>query len=104
MDFDFTDAQQTFRREVREWLARNVPDDLRGRGFAASRGERHQVERLRDWQRSSTRPATSAWTGRRSTAGAARRWWSRSCSTRRCPGRRRPSRSTAAGFSMLGPT
>ena len=38
MDFDFTDAQQAFRREVRSWLAANVPADLRGRGFAASRG------------------------------------------------------------------
>jgi alkylation response protein AidB-like acyl-CoA dehydrogenase len=51
MDFEFTPEQQAFRAEVREWLVRNVPDDLRGRGFAASRGERHQVERLREWQR-----------------------------------------------------
>jgi alkylation response protein AidB-like acyl-CoA dehydrogenase len=51
MDFDFTPEQQAFRREVRTWLEANVPADLRGRGFAASRGERHQVERLREWQR-----------------------------------------------------
>ena len=51
MDFDFTDAQQAFRRDVRSWLAEHVPADLRGRGFAASRGEREHVTRLRAWQR-----------------------------------------------------
>ena len=51
MDFDFTTAQQAFRREVRDWLETHVPADLRGRGFASSRGEPHQVVRLRDWQR-----------------------------------------------------
>ena len=51
MDFDFTPEQQSFRREVRAWLEANVPEDLRGRGFASSRGEPHQVARLRDWQR-----------------------------------------------------
>jgi alkylation response protein AidB-like acyl-CoA dehydrogenase len=51
MDFDFTSAQQDFRRDVRAWLETNVPADLKGRGFTASRGERHQVDRLRDWQR-----------------------------------------------------
>ena len=39
-----------------------------------------------------------------STAGAAPRSWSRSSSTRRCRGRRRRSRSTAAACRMLGPT
>jgi alkylation response protein AidB-like acyl-CoA dehydrogenase len=51
MDFDFTPGQQGFRREVREWLADNVPAELRGRGFAATRADRAQVERLREWQR-----------------------------------------------------
>jgi alkylation response protein AidB-like acyl-CoA dehydrogenase len=51
MDFDFTEQQQAFRREVRDWLAANVPADLKGRGFASSRGEREQVDRLRGWQR-----------------------------------------------------
>jgi alkylation response protein AidB-like acyl-CoA dehydrogenase len=51
MDFDFTTEQQEFRREVREWLAANVPPELRGRGFAATRADRAQVERLREWQR-----------------------------------------------------
>ena len=36
---------------MREWLAVNVPSQLRGRGFAATRADRAQVERLREWQR-----------------------------------------------------
>jgi alkylation response protein AidB-like acyl-CoA dehydrogenase len=51
MDFDFTAEQQAFRRQVRAWLAANVPADLRGRGFAASRADREHVDRLREWQR-----------------------------------------------------
>ena len=29
----------------------NVPADLKGRAFAASRADRHEVDRLREWQR-----------------------------------------------------
>jgi len=36
MDFDFTPEQEAFRKEVRHWLETNLPDDLRGRAFAAS--------------------------------------------------------------------
>ena len=50
MDFDFTAAQQAFRNEVRAWLGANVPADLKGRGFASSRGDRGTVERLKRWQ------------------------------------------------------
>jgi alkylation response protein AidB-like acyl-CoA dehydrogenase len=51
MDFDFTQAQQDFRQEVRAWLAENVPADLKGRGFASSRADVDEVNRLREWQR-----------------------------------------------------
>ena len=51
MDFDFTPEQQRFRTEARTWLAENVPADLRGRAFAASRADRYEVDRLREWQR-----------------------------------------------------
>jgi alkylation response protein AidB-like acyl-CoA dehydrogenase len=51
MDFDFTQEQQDFRREVRAWLAENVPADLKGRGFASSRADVKEVNRLREWQR-----------------------------------------------------
>src|SRR4029453_4754423 len=47
MDFDFTEAQQAFRQEIRTWLEKNVPEDLRGRGFASSRGEPEAGARLR---------------------------------------------------------
>ncbi len=51
MDFDFTPEQEGFRKEVRQWLERNLPDDLRGRAFAASRADVDEVRRLRAWQR-----------------------------------------------------
>jgi alkylation response protein AidB-like acyl-CoA dehydrogenase len=51
VDFDFTPEQEAFRKEVRQWLERNLPDDLRGRGFAATRADRAHVDRLRGWQR-----------------------------------------------------
>src|SRR2546422_4897106 len=50
MNFDFTEAEESFRKEVRSWLERNLPDDLRGRSFAASRGNREEFVRLRWWQ------------------------------------------------------
>jgi alkylation response protein AidB-like acyl-CoA dehydrogenase len=51
MDFDFSPEQQSFRNEVRSWLASHVPATLMGRGFAASRADRAQVDQLRHWQR-----------------------------------------------------
>src|SRR5215471_15754327 len=51
MEFDFTEGQEQFRKEVRQWLERNLPDDLRGRAFASSRADRDQVARLRGWQK-----------------------------------------------------
>ncbi len=51
VNFDFTEAQEAFRKEVRHWLEANLPADLRGRGFAASRADREEVRRLRAWQR-----------------------------------------------------
>jgi alkylation response protein AidB-like acyl-CoA dehydrogenase len=51
MNFDFTPEQEAFRKEVRAWLEANLPDDLRGRAFAASRADREGVDRLRAWQR-----------------------------------------------------
>jgi alkylation response protein AidB-like acyl-CoA dehydrogenase len=51
MDFHFTEQEEAFRKEVRSWLERNVPDDLRGRAFAASRAEPDEVRKLRAWQK-----------------------------------------------------
>ena len=39
MNFDFTESEEVFRKEVRVWLERNLPEDLRGKGFAASRAD-----------------------------------------------------------------
>ena len=51
MNFDFTDREEAFRKEVRGWLEANLPDDLRGRAFAASRAGREEVRKLRAWQK-----------------------------------------------------
>jgi alkylation response protein AidB-like acyl-CoA dehydrogenase len=51
MDFDFTEEQETFRKQVRQWLERSLPEDLRGTAFASSRADRRQVARLRWWQK-----------------------------------------------------
>jgi alkylation response protein AidB-like acyl-CoA dehydrogenase len=51
MNFDFTEQEEAFRKEVRAWLERNLPDDLRGRAFAASRADVEEVRRLRAWQK-----------------------------------------------------
>ncbi|HEV8474756.1 MAG TPA: acyl-CoA dehydrogenase family protein [Methylomirabilota bacterium] len=51
MDFDFSEREEGFRKEVRAWLEANVPDDLRGKAFAASRADVDEVRRLRAWQK-----------------------------------------------------
>jgi alkylation response protein AidB-like acyl-CoA dehydrogenase len=51
MNFDFSEQDEAFRKEVRVWLERNLPDDLRGRAFAASRADVQEVRRLRAWQK-----------------------------------------------------
>jgi alkylation response protein AidB-like acyl-CoA dehydrogenase len=51
MDFEFSEREEGFRKEVRAWLEANVPDDLRGRAFAASRADVEEVRRLRAWQK-----------------------------------------------------
>jgi alkylation response protein AidB-like acyl-CoA dehydrogenase len=51
MDFNFSDKEEGFRKDVRSWLERNLTDDLRGKAFAASRGEHETVEKMRAWQR-----------------------------------------------------
>jgi alkylation response protein AidB-like acyl-CoA dehydrogenase len=51
MDFDFTSEQEAFRKEIRAWLEANLPDDLRGKAFAASRADVDEVRRLRAWQK-----------------------------------------------------
>ncbi len=51
MNFDFSEQEEAFRKEVRAWLEQNLPDDLRGRSFAASRADVGEVRRLRAWQK-----------------------------------------------------
>jgi alkylation response protein AidB-like acyl-CoA dehydrogenase len=51
MDFDFSEREEAFRKRVRVWLEANVPDDLRGRSFTATRADPEAVQRLRGWQK-----------------------------------------------------
>ena len=51
MNFDFSEHEEAFRKDVRRWLETHLPDDLRGRAFASSRADREEVRRLRAWQR-----------------------------------------------------
>jgi alkylation response protein AidB-like acyl-CoA dehydrogenase len=51
MNFEFTPEQEAFRKDVRQWLERNLPDDLRGSAFASSRAEVEEVRKLRAWQK-----------------------------------------------------
>ena len=51
MNFDFTDKEEAFRKEVRAWLETHLPDDLRGRAFASSRADREEIQKLRAWQK-----------------------------------------------------
>src|SRR5688572_11996579 len=51
MDFDFSEREEAFRKEVRAWLEANLPDDLRGMAFAASRAGQDEVRKLRAWQK-----------------------------------------------------
>src|SRR5438105_8008879 len=51
MDFEFTEKEEAFRKDVRAWLEGNVPDELRGKAFASSRADVDEVRRLRAWQK-----------------------------------------------------
>jgi alkylation response protein AidB-like acyl-CoA dehydrogenase len=51
MNFEFSEAEEQFRKDVWAWLERNLPDDLKGKAFAASRADRDEVARLRWWQK-----------------------------------------------------
>src|SRR2546428_11415204 len=51
MDFEFSEKEEAFRKDVRAWLEGNVPDELRGKAFASSRADVDEVRRLRAWQK-----------------------------------------------------
>jgi alkylation response protein AidB-like acyl-CoA dehydrogenase len=51
MDFEFSEREEAFRKEVRAWLEANLPDDLRGTAFASSRADRDEIRKLRAWQK-----------------------------------------------------
>ena len=50
MDFEFSEREEAFRKDVRAWLEANLPDDLRGMAFASSRADRGEVRREASWR------------------------------------------------------
>ncbi len=102
MDFDFTPEQEAFRKEVQQWLEQNLPDDLRGRAFAASRADREEVRKLRTWQKRMYEAGYVGMDWPREFGAAAPRWSSRSSFTRSWRARNRRSSSTAAASRCWG--
>ena len=104
MDFEFTEQEEAFRKEVRGWLEANLPDDLRGRAFASSRADHEEVRKLRAWQR------------RMAEAGFVGMDWPRQFGGRNAPITEQiilyqemaraesPQLVNRGGVSMLGPT
>jgi alkylation response protein AidB-like acyl-CoA dehydrogenase len=62
VDFSLTPAEEAFRDELREWLAKNLTDDLRVDDPSDDRvaGDRETFERRRAWQR---KMADARWVG-----------------------------------------
>ena len=50
MDFNFSESQEAYRAEVRDWLEKNVPDWAKDEDASALFGEEDgHFERQRDW-------------------------------------------------------
>ena len=104
MDFEFTEQEEAFRKDVRGWLEAHLPDDLRGRAFASSRADHEEVRKLRAWQR------------RMAEAGYVGMDWPREFGGRNAPITEQiilyqemaraesPQFVNRGGLSMLGPT
>jgi len=78
MNFDDTPAEAAFRTEVRAWIDANAPKQLRAEletaGFAgATFADVDPMTAAKAWQKKKFDAAGPACTGRRTTAGAARR-------------------------------
>ena len=51
MDFEYTEDQERFRQELREWLRENLPDGWAAGERPETNGPEENVEFLLDWQR-----------------------------------------------------
>jgi len=79
MDLNFTDDEQAFRAEVRQWVAEHLPADISAKVHAALRLTRDDLQR---WAKILGAKAGSAGAGRPSSAGRAGTPSSATCSKR----------------------
>ena len=86
MDFRDTPDEAAFRAELREWLAANLPDELRGHRGGARRFDGPE---LRAWSRALHEAGYAGLAWPRSTAAAARPTRTRRSSSRSSPAPRR---------------
>jgi len=104
MDFEFTEAQEAFRKEVRAWLERHVPYDLRGKAFAASRADRDEVARLRAWQKTMYEAGYCAMDWPREFGGRSASLVEQIILYQEMARAESPQFVNRGGLSMLGPT
>jgi alkylation response protein AidB-like acyl-CoA dehydrogenase len=104
MNFDFTEQEEAFRKEVRGWLEANLPDDLRGRAFASSRADRDEVTKLRAWQRTMAEAGYVGMDWPREFGGRGARITEMVILYQEMARAESPQLVNRGGVSMLGPT
>ncbi len=104
MNFDFTEQEEAFRKEVRAWLEANLPDDLRGRAFASSRADRDEVTKLRAWQRTMAEAGYVGMDWPREFGGRGARITEMVILYQEMARAESPQLVNRGGVSMLGPT
>ena len=103
MDLNYPPETEPFRKEIRPWLADNLPEGWGTPGFSMTREERKAFNARLD------REALRRRVDLRLVAQGVRRQgpvasWSRWCSTRSSPGPRRPCGPTSSATPWSGPT
>ena len=104
MNFEFTEQEEAFRKEVRAWLEANLPDDLRGTAFASSRADRGEVTKLRAWQRTMAEAGYVGMDWPREFGGRGARITEMVILYQEMARAESPQLVNRGGVSMLGPT
>src|SRR5947207_821409 len=104
MDFEFSEQEEVFRKEVRAWLEGNVPEELRGKAFASSRADVEEVRRLRAWQKTMWEAGYVGMNWPREFGGRGAPLTGQSIRYQGMAGAESPQFVNRGGLSMLGPT